>query len=262
MDNIDVSVILVNYNTQKMTSECIDSIISHTSGVKYEIILVDNGSKDGSKDFFTNDKRVKYIYSLKNGGFGYGNNRGMEVAKGRYFFLLNTDTLLKNNAVKEFFDYAESHEARTVYGCYLEGKDGSYNGSFHFFPAFTICQYFHRIWHRKNCTPSFKECDVECIGGTDLFLPRNVYELCGGFDENIFMYGEDGEWQYRMMLHGIRRMLIPMPKIVHLGGGSVAHIDRNNRILHLKSHFYILRKHMNRPTYCLARLYYFLRTGF
>lgn len=259
---IDVSIIIVNYNTCRMTQECIDSIYEKTREVEFEVILVDNASKDGSKEHFSHDSRIHYVYSEKNGGFGYGNNRGMEVAKGKYFFLLNSDTLLKNNAVKLFFDYAESHEPRTVYGCYLEKPDGSYNGSFHFFPAFTINQFIHRLRFGQDGTPTFKECDVECIGGTDLFLPRFVYEECGGFDENIFMYGEDGEWQYRMNLHGIRRMLIPMPKIVHLGGGSVGHINRKNRKMHFKSHFYILRKYMKKPTFCLARLYYFLRTGF
>lgn len=259
MDNIDVSVILVNYNTQKMTSECIDSIISHTSGVKYEIILVDNGSKDGSKELFTNDKRVKYIYSSKNGGFGYGNNRGMEVAKGRYFFLLNTDTLLKNNAVKEFFDYAESHEARTVYGCYLEGKDGKYRVSFCYFPAFTIVQFVRRLFCRQSYIPTYKITEVECISGADMFLPRNVFEECGGFDEHIFLYGEECEWQYRMMLRGFHRMLITTPKIIHFEGASVK--DSPKLHPHWDSHFYVLGKYMNRPTYWLARAYYFVRCG-
>lgn len=67
---MDVSVIIINYNTLQMTSECIDSIIANTSDVEYEIILVDNASKDGSKEFFENDHRVKYLYSEINKGFG------------------------------------------------------------------------------------------------------------------------------------------------------------------------------------------------
>lgn len=255
---MDVSIIIVNYNTLIVTQECIDSVFEKTQGVEFEVILVDNASTDGSKEHFSHDSRIHYIYSEKNGGFGYGNNRGMEVATGKYFFLLNSDTLLKNNAVKEFFDYAESHEPRTVYGCYLQGPDGSYRGSFHYFPAFTVGQFLRRIIHGQSYTPTYKDTEVECVCGADMFLPRTVYEECGGFDEHIFLYGEEGEWQYRMMLHGFRRMLISSPKIIHLEGVSSSGTKKK---AHWDSHFYVLRKYMNRPTYWLARAYYFVRTG-
>ena len=133
---MDVSIIIINYNTCQMTCECINSIIEKTQGLQYEIILVDNASTDGSKEFFEKDERIKYIYSEKNGGFGYGNNLGMKVAKGKYFFLLNSDTLLINNAIKKFYDYAEKANQNRIYGCYLEHKDGSYSTSFFYFPVF------------------------------------------------------------------------------------------------------------------------------
>ena len=89
---MDVSVIIVNYNTQGLTSDCIESIIAQTSAVEYEIILVDNASTDGSKEVFAQDKRIKYIYSDQNLGFGRANNLGIREAKGRYLFFLNSDT--------------------------------------------------------------------------------------------------------------------------------------------------------------------------
>mgnify|MGYP001540893004 CR=1 FL=1 len=87
---MDVSVIIVNYNTQGLTSDCIESIIAQTSAVEYEIILVDNASTDGSKEVFAQDKRIKYIYSDQNLGFGRANNLGIREAKGRYLFFLNS----------------------------------------------------------------------------------------------------------------------------------------------------------------------------
>ena len=119
---IDVSIIIVNYNTCKITDACIASVVDKTKGVSYEIILVDNASTDGSKEFFEHDERVIYIYSEINGGFGVGNNIGMKRAKGKYFFLLNSDTILINNAVKEFYDYAEAQGKLAVYGCWLVGR--------------------------------------------------------------------------------------------------------------------------------------------
>lgn len=251
---IDISVILVNYNTKKMTSECIDSIISHTSGVSYEIILVDNNSTDGSKEFFSNDKRVTYIYNEKNGGFGYGNNIGMEHSHGKYIFLLNTDTLLINNAIKEFFDYAENYKYNTVYGCWLVNKEGKDICSYYNFPAFTFKEFWNKhILGKDKQDIDHKEKEVDVIVGADMFIPRKVISTIGGFDTNIFLHGEEGEFQYRMKENNIRRMLIPQPKIIHLVNGSG--IIRN---INMKGHFIFLKRHMALWKYYLARIYYFL----
>lgn len=114
---MDVSVIIVNYNTLGLTSDCIESIIAQTSTVEYEIILVDNASTDGSKEVFAQDKRIKYIYSDQNLGFGRANNLGIREAKGRYLFFLNSDTILLNNAVKLFFDFCEKNPDRKNRRC-------------------------------------------------------------------------------------------------------------------------------------------------
>lgn len=251
---MDVSVIIVNYNTRSITKQCIDSIVEKTHGINYEIILVDNASSDGSKEFFERDDRITYIYSERNGGFGYGNNLGMKVAKGMYLFLLNSDTLLLNNAIKEFYDYARSHQPKTVYGCYLEGLDGSYRMSYFAFPSFTITDFMLRRLHiREIPKPDYKDKMVDAITGADLFFPREVISDAGMFDENIFLYGEEGEWQYRMKQAGYSRMVISSPKIVHLEGESSKH----SKYIHtIDSHFYTLRKHMPRWKYMLARIYY------
>lgn len=256
--NTDVSIIIVNYNTREITKQCIDSVFEKTQGVRFEVILVDNGSTDGSKEAFEHDKRIRYIYSERNGGFGYGNNRGMEVAKGKYFFLLNSDTLLVNNAVYEFYQHAEHHGPKTIYGCWLRGDDGTYRGSFFFFPAFTIGQFVRRIVRGQDYTPTWDDREVECITGADMFLPRTAWEETGGFDETIFLYGEEGEWQYRLARLGYARRLIPGPKIIHLEGKSSTQSDRKRQISR-QSHFYTLRKYMNPLTYVLARLYYFFQ---
>lgn len=253
---MDVSIIIVNYNTKQLTTDCIQSIVDNTSDIEYEIILVDNASTDGSKVFFESDDRIKYIYSEKNGGFGYGNNLGMKVAKGKYFFLLNPDTLLINNAIKEFFEYAEKYAPETILGCYLIGSDGVYSNSFFYFPAFTLCQFTKRQLYGQNMEPDYTNKEVECVSGADMFIPRCAIEDTGMFDENIFLYGEEGELQYRMMKKGYKRMLINTPKIIHLEGKSSGGTART--VYGMKSHFYILKKHMNRFTYYLARLFYWL----
>lgn len=254
---MDVSVIIVNYNTYALTSACIQSIIDYTEGISYEIIVVDNSSTDGSKEKLEIDRRIRYIYSKKNGGFGYGNNLGMKVANGNFFFLLNSDTLLLNNAVGEFFKYAKSHNPKTIYGCYLQGDDGSYRDSFFYFPAFTIKDFIKRIVKPHNYQPDYTNREVECICGADMFIPRQAIDEAGMFDENIFLYGEEGELQYRMMKKGYRRMLINSPQIVHLEGESSGNTARYK--YGMKSHMYILKKHMNPITYLCAWIYYKIR---
>ena len=96
---MDVSVI-VNYNTKALTKSCIESIFSETCGIEFEVILVDNASSDGSKELFQIDERIIFIESNVNLGFGKANNLGYKYATGKYIFLLNSDTLLKNNAIK------------------------------------------------------------------------------------------------------------------------------------------------------------------
>lgn len=254
---IDVSVIIVNYNTLELTRDCIDSVFEKTKGVNIEIILVDNASHDGSRAYFVQDKRITYIYSEKNGGFGYGNNLGMKVAKGKYFFLLNSDTLLINNAIYEFFKFAENHDPKTVYGSWLVGDDGSYRTSFFFFPSFTIGHFLKIKIHPRDYSPTWDNRDVECVTGADMFFLREAYEQCGGFDENIFMYGEEGELQYRMKRNGYRRMLINTPRIIHLEGKSSVPSKRSNN-MRLKGHLYVLRKWMDPFTYIVARFFYFI----
>ena len=256
--NISVSIIIVNYRTPSLTLACIDSIYAHTKGVNFEVIVVDNHSEDDSVERLSKDNRIILIESLRNGGFGYGNNLGMRVAHGKYFFLLNSDTLLVNNAIKEFYDYAESYEPRTLYGCYLIGDDGTYRGSFHYFPALTIGAFFRRLFRKQNYTPDYTDKEVECICGADMFIPRTAIEECGGFDENIFLYGEEGELQLRMAKAGYKRMLLSAPKIIHLEGKSLEQSDEKRKIM-LRSHFYVLKKYMNYPTYLLARMYYYIR---
>ena len=254
--NISVSIIIVNYRTPSLILACIDSIYAHTKGVDFEVIVVDNHSEDDSVERLSKENRIILIESLRNGGFGYGNNLGMKVARGKYFFLLNSDTLLVNNAIKEFYDYAESHEPKTLYGCYLIGDDGTYRGSFHYFPALTIGAFFRRLFRKQNYTPDYTDKEVECICGADMFIPRTTIEECGGFDENIFLYGEEGELQLRMAKAGYK--LLSSPKIIHLEGKSLEQSDEKRKIM-LRSHFYVLKKYMNYPTYLLARMYYYIR---
>lgn len=249
---MDVSVVIINYNTRQMTSECIDSVAAETNGIDYEIILVDNASTDGSKEFFEKDQRVKYIYSDTNKGFGAGNNLGAKHARGKYIFLLNSDTLLCNNAIKMLFNFSESLSTPCVCGAWLLDKAGKLNVSEVSFPRMNILEFFRSKFTKKVIPDPTQTKEVDVVCGADMFLQKHSFEQVGGFDEQIFMYGDEVELQYRLRQNDIPRYVIPGPEIIHFGGGSAYNLTSN----HLHSHFFFLKKHMSRFNYYTARTYY------
>ena len=234
---MDVSIIIVTYNTQQMTAECIDSVYNKTSGIDFEVILVDNASSDGSKEFFEKDKRVKYIYCQENLGFGKANNKGAEIAQGKYLFLLNSDTLLENNAVKFFYDFMEKADSRIACcGCLLINEKHerihSY-GSFHTLTNSII----ERCWPLDRCVSFFKpdgflkyddpkldnsqeSFEVPFATGAALFVRKEVSDRYGLFDPDYFMYSEDMDLQHRYFKFGFKSVIIRTPQIVHLFGKS------------------------------------------
>lgn len=225
---MDVSIIIVSYNTRELLQDCLDSILEKTQNVSYEIIVVDNCSSDNSvsmlKERFPTVKRVE---SNENLGFGKGNNLGSEYASGKYLFFLNSDTLLINNAIKILFDFAEM-EINVNVGC-LGGNLYYLNGSPNFsyaniFPSlrsiFLYRSYLYFILRPDffNNTTAPKE--VAIIIGADLLIAKDKFNLVGGFDPEYFMYVEEGDLQYRLKKVGFISMSVPEAKIVHLQGAS------------------------------------------
>src|SRR5574344_300237 len=269
---INVSVIIVNYNTGKMTAECIASVFEKTKDLLIEVILVDNHSTDESKELFEKDSRIKYVYSYENMGFGRANNIGMMLAKGKYLFLLNSDTLLVNNAIKMFYDYAESHKKNAFYGCWLKNSDGKRVHSCAKVPTVTTLLYNSTYTYKKifDKSASFfcedipytakETIKVGYVTGADMFFHRSVYEITYGFDEEIFMYYEDCEWQGRASKFGIESYCINGPEIIHFVGGSQTNVkwtsgrfERN-----LKSKFYYVRKENSFFKYLVFRIVFCL----
>lgn len=239
---MDVSVIIVNYNTKELTKNCIDSIFAHTIGISYEVIVVDNASSDGSIGLFERDGRIQLVRSDKNLGFGKANNLGCQYAKGNYLFLLNSDTLLLNNAIKLFFDFAEAHQEERIgaIGCILKKDDGSYCHSYAPFPSIFIelikpimiplSRMVGKSWHYLD-KPSFRApyMPVDYVTGADLFFKKILVDQYGAFDPDFFMYYEESEMQYRWNQAGFVSYIISTPQIAHLEGGSYLHSRNKGR---------------------------------
>ena len=229
MDKIvDVSLVIVNYTTLHVLKPCIDSIIENTYDISFEIIVVDNGSTDGSLEWLTEDKRILFISAGENLGFGKANNKGLEQAKGNYIFFLNSDTLLRNNAVKMLYDFAEQYQGRLgALGCILEDRQGHRIHSYGHFPKMKgDFQKFLwipilkglRLYHQPAVEYPEEWMKVDYITGADLFVNRQVLDDCGTFHPAFFMYYEESEMQHRFLLHGYDNVLLNGPQIVHLEG--------------------------------------------
>ena len=239
---MDVSIIIVNYNTKSLTSNCIDSIFEQTKDIQFEIILVDNGSSDGSRELFSKDERIIYIFSEDNLGFGRANNLGYKIAKGEYLFLLNSDTYLVNNAIyllwKQLKDVSTNSASGEVAcaGCILTDEHGKVVHSYAHFPSmwFSLlgATIYPVLWklHIIPCLPSTSNYgygsqkgnffDVDYITGADLMVRKRVADELKLFDPEFFMYYEETEMQYRYMKAGYRRIVYLGPQIVHLEGQS------------------------------------------
>lgn len=269
--DMDVSIIIVSYNTKELLSDCLDSIQKKTKDIEYEVIVVDNDSCDGTPDMLkTEFPWVCLIESKENLGFGKANNLGMKNALGKYFFLLNSDTILVNNAVKEFFDFAENNPSfgalgsilldRSLKPCHSYGKFLTPGRSL----KNVVAKYLRFLKEKSHLHPDKVNhpLEVEYITGADLWIPKEVYEKTGGFDPDYFMYFEESDWQLRMSKIGLKRFIIPGPEIIHLEGGSDASQSNIWSPSRLKNYYMSQRiyqkKHFNKWIYPFYRIVYLI----
>jgi GT2 family glycosyltransferase len=264
---MDVSIIIVNYNTLDTTRQCVESVFRHTSEIDFEVILVDNASVDGSKNHFENDSRLIFIESGENLGFGKANNLGFTKAKGKYIFLLNSDTILFNNAVKELFcAHERMPEKVACLGAVLRAADGiTENNSYGVFPSLSntvynlLAMYLHCGIKRKTLVNhDASEFRVDYIIGADLFIRRSVIEQLGLFDPDFFMFFEESEMQLRYSRSGYEARIIRAPSIIHLECASIGSSKEmplvRHRLMYFRSMFLYMRKRYNWVGYSFFRL--------
>lgn len=230
---IDVSIIIVNYNSTELLKICINSIEKFTNSINYEIIVVDNSSMLGHVDELLKfHDRITLIKNDINRGFGAANNQGVEVANGKYILLLNNDTILFENSIKKVFDFAESLDGNEIIGCKLLNEDKSVQKSVYDFPKllnvftsnfflyllFPKSKYFNK-YHLMNKGIS-RITEVDVVTGAFIFMSRKSYEVLGGFDERFFFYMDDTDLCYRHKHNNGKVIYFPETSIIHLKGKS------------------------------------------
>ena len=231
-NKLDLSIVIVNFNTKAITLACLESLYQYTAGLDFEVIVVDNASTDGSvqelNKFGAKHPAFKLILSSENRGFGVGNNLGAKEAKGKYLLFINSDTLLTENNLPFCIRQMQKDPYIGIYSCNLINKDGSHQSSGGFFPNLknlTAWQLFlddlplvAKLF--KSIHPHSLVSSPDWVTGAFMIIPTKLYQKVGGFDENIFMYVEELELCYRIKKLGKKAVLDSRTSLIHLGGAS------------------------------------------
>jgi N-acetylglucosaminyl-diphospho-decaprenol L-rhamnosyltransferase len=227
---LDLSVIIINWNTCELLSNCLDSLSQVGGGLAVEVTVVDNGSTDGSQAMLRERfPHVRLVQNDENVGFARANNQGMAVSRGRYALLLNSDALLLANAVPAMLELAEKQPRAGIIGPRLLNADSTFQASHTPFPnlwqEFLILSGLGRLLHGRRYPSRGPEEDkgpqvVDYVEGACLLVRREAFEDAGGLDEGYFMYAEEVDWCYTMREKGWQVWYQPAATVIHLGGGS------------------------------------------
>jgi len=223
--------VIVSYNTKKITEDCIESINRSLTNIKikYEIVLIDNNSQDGSQELLetmSHDVKNNLVYkqSGENFGFGRGNNLGVKMAQGKYVLLLNTDTIVLNRAIEKLYNfYLENEKQVHFLGAKLLNRDLTPQPSAGRF--FTLPVVFATLllkgdyWGLTRFSPN-KFSQIDWISGACIMTTKKYFQRLGGFDKNIFMYMEEVDLLYRAKKQGFNTFFYPDSQIIHLGSAS------------------------------------------
>jgi GT2 family glycosyltransferase len=253
------SVIIVNYNTKELTADCIRSVQKYFTPFAYEIIVVDNASSDGSVPYLEKlFPGVGIIANERNIGFGSANNEGAKKATGEFIFLLNSDTIITENILTAFVDFynKQRHLKIGVLGSLMISEEHKVIHSLGPLPK--ILGRFIQNGQRKKNSLLIKEIEenyfaqTDTVVGANMFMEKKVFDLFDGFDENIFLYEEEMELQYRMKKAGYASVVINEKSIIHLEGkSSESYFRRKCSFLSL---CYIYGRHLPCHLYLYSRV--------
>jgi GT2 family glycosyltransferase len=264
---MDVSIVIINWNTKKLLSDCLTSVYEKAGRVDFEVIVVDNASGDGSQGMVKSDfPQVILIENDCNRGFAAANNQGIERAEGRYVLLLNSDTLVLEDSIAKTVAFADEHPEAGVVGCRVLNPDRTLQPTCFMFPSvlnmllsstylyklFPKNRFFGRermTWWDRN---DVREVDV--VTGCFMLVRREAIEQVGVLDERFFMYGEETDWCYRFSQAGWKVMFSPAGEIIHYGGQSATRVPVAMIVQLRLSILKFIRKHYSRLSYFAARL--------
>lgn len=233
-DKFDLTIVIVNYNAKNFLMDCIKSVYSSENRIKFEIVVVDNDSQDGSKELITtNYPSIVWIQNSVNEGFAKANNQGFKIAKGKYIMLLNNDTIVFDYSLDRLVEFLnESKEVgavgprilntdRTLQLSCRRGLPNAVNSLGYFtklykiFPNNKALGSYTMSYLRDNESHA-----VEALSGAAMVIRKEIVEKIGGLDENFFMHFEDIDLCLRIGKAGYKLFYVYNSEIVHIKGQS------------------------------------------
>lgn len=229
-----LSIVIVNYNVKEFLTQCLDSIFKSQTQYDYEVIIVDNSSKDSGRDqICATFEHIIWVENIENVGFGRANNQGFSLAKGVYTLILNPDTVLQEDTIEKCVSYLIAHPK--VGGLGIKGIDGSgqflpeskralptplvalwkITGLSSIFPKSSV---FAR-YHLGHLSPDENH-EVDILVGCFMMIPTKLLLSVGGFDPQYFMYGEDIDLSYELQKTGHKNIYFSESQIIHYKGES------------------------------------------
>jgi GT2 family glycosyltransferase len=263
---MDISIIIINWNTKEHLRNCLRSIVDTIQGITYEIIVVDNASRDGSVLMLRQEfPGVILIENRENRGFAVANNQAMSIMKGRYALLLNTDAILKQNAAVQLFSFMEKNPAAAMACGQLLNADGSKQNSIAAFPdLLTLMTNMSLLEYLCPCRYPGKRYDwqepieIDSGIGACLIVRRQAIDAVGMLDERYFFFFEETDWAYRMRTEGWKIFHVPSALIYHLQGQSIGR-DVRSRIEFYRSRYQFFRKWRSHSYFLLICLVIIVR---
>lgn len=218
---LDVSIVIVNYNTKDLTLSCIKSVFKYTKGLRFEIIVIDNGS---GQELNPENQNFRIIHNTANLGFAKANNQGIKIASGRNILLLNSDTEIRDNSIEKIVRFADTTDDAGIVGPRLLNSDGTIQASVFNFP--TIKRAIDQYWLKKSndlekYTPRGEDPrNVDCVVGAAMLITPQAIKKVGMLDERYFMYFEDLDYCRRVWRSGLRVYYLPGAEVIHHHGAS------------------------------------------
>jgi N-acetylglucosaminyl-diphospho-decaprenol L-rhamnosyltransferase len=260
--DVDLTAIIVNYNTRELLAQCIDALRHGARGLRLQVVIVDNASRDGSAELLRRDfGDCVLLLNSDNVGFGRANNQALAIARGRYLLLLNTDAFVAPDSVRQTMRYLDEHPACALLGARLVGRDGVLQPSCRYFPTpwneFVARAGLQRFFPRTRMIDDMswdhaspRECDW--VPGCYYLVRKSVVDQVGLFDPRFFLYYEEVDHCRAVKAAGWKVVYYPHATVVHIGGESaksdaeLTSAGRQISALQIESGLLYHRKHYGR----------------
>jgi hypothetical protein len=268
-DELDLSIVIVNYRAREFLKECFDSVYSSITGLRTEIWLVDNSSRDNSPTWTKeNYPEVKLIENEWNLGFSRASNQGIRKSRGRYLLLLNPDTRISEGKLEDIPRFMDQNPDSGICGPKMVDEKGELLYSCRSFPNYFTSisssqSLLNRLLPRNPLSKKYLQKDldrtriteVDWVSGSCLFARKKMLEQIGLLDESFFMFCEDVDLCLRAKKNGWKVFYFPFLTVTHQIGGSTSHNPLKAKMEHHRSMHYFFKKHY-RPSPMLRFLVY------